>query len=117
MNPKSPLLAAALAVALAFTSSGIAHADDKLSQNELRKLVPGRYAVNVMGLFDMTVAIRANGIIVGQAKGEKDRGFWTIQGEKLCIAWSKWQGGKTRCAALTGDNGSYRGGGLSIRRI
>jgi hypothetical protein len=113
MNLRTPLFAA-LAVC-AFSSAALA--GDALSPSELRKLAPGRYAVNVMGLVNMTVSMRPNGVITGHAKGEKDRGFWTVQGQKLCIAWSKWNGGKTSCAALSGDNGSYSGGGLSIRRI
>ena len=107
-------LAAALAACLL---SPTAHGGDKLSSSELRQLAPGQYAVNVMGLVSMTVSMRANGVITGQAKGEKDRGLWRVKGEQLCIAWSKWNDGKTSCAALSGDNGSYRGGGLSIRRI
>ncbi len=113
MTLKSPLVAV---VALcAFCS--VAFADDALTPNELKRLAPGRYAVTVMGLVNMTVSMRPNGVITGQAKGDKDRGFWTVQGQKLCIVWRKWNDGKTSCAALKGDNGSYQGGGLSIQRI
>ncbi len=108
------MFAAAFAAGMLSTA---ALAGDALSPNELRKLAPGRYAVNVMGLVSMTVSMRPNGVITGQAKGEKDRGFWHVQGQKLCIAWSKWNSGKTSCAALKGGDGAYQGGGLSIRRI
>lgn len=110
---KTPFLAALAVCALSTATL----ADDALSPTELRKLAPGRYAVNVMGLVNMTVSMRPNGVITGQAKGEKDRGFWTVQGQKLCIAWNKWNDGKMRCAAISGDNGAYTGGGLSIRKI
>jgi hypothetical protein len=110
---KSPLLAALAICAFVSTAS----AGDALSPSELRKLAPGRYAVNVMGLVNMVVSMRPNGVITGEAKGERDRGYWTVQGQKLCVAWNKWNGGKRRCAALTGDAGRYAGGGLSMRRI
>lgn len=113
MNLRKPIIAALAACVL----SSSALAGDALSPSELRKLAPGRYAVNVMGLVSMTVSMRPNGVITGHAKGEKDQGFWTVQGQKLCIAWSKWNNGKTSCAALRGGGGAYQGGGLSIRRI
>jgi hypothetical protein len=92
-------------------------AGDALSPAELKALAPGRYAVNVMGLVNMTVSMRPNGVITGQADGDKDRGSWSIHGQKLCISWSKWNSGKTSCASLSGNGGQYRGGGLSIQRI
>lgn len=113
MKLHSPLLAA---VAICVLTSGVL-AGDALSPSELRKLAPGRYAVSVMGLVNLTVSMRPNGVITGQAKGEVDRGFWTVQGQKLCIAWNRWNNGQRRCAVLSGDNGAYQGGGLSIRRI
>lgn len=110
---KTPLLAVA---AVCFSLSA-ASAGDALSPAELRKLAPGRYAVNVMGLVNMVVSMRSNGSIVGEAKGQRDSGSWSVQGQKLCVAWNKWNGGKRRCSTLTGDAGRYSGGGLSMRRI
>ena len=114
MKLKKPLAAALVLCALVSP----AFAEDPLTTAELRKLAPGRYAVNVMGLVSMTVSMRPNGTISGVTKmGKRDRGFWSVQGQKLCIAWNTWMGGKRSCTALSGDNGSYQGGGLSIRRI
>jgi len=110
---KTPLIAALAVCAFYSTAS----AGDALSPSELRKLAPGRYAVNVMGLVNMVVSMRTNGIIVGEAKGERDRGYWSVRGQKLCVAWNKWNGGKRSCSTLTGDAGRYSGGGLSLRRI
>lgn len=109
---KASFAAAAASLLLANAALG-----DGLTPAELRALAPGRYAVNVMGLVNMTVSMRPNGVITGQAQGEKDRGSWSVQGQKLCIAWNTWNNGKTACATLSGDKGSYRGGGLSIQRI
>lgn len=113
MNIRKPLLAAATVCLL----SPAAFGGEALSPTELRKLAPGRYAVNVMGLVNMTVSMRPNGVIFGTAKGEKDSGSWHVQGQKPCIAWNKWNRGKTSCASLFGGDGAYQGGGLSIRRI
>ena len=113
MNLKTPLTTALVICALSIP----ALAGDLLSPNDIKKLAPGRYAVNVMGLVNMTVSMRPNGTLTGEAKGEKDRGNWTVQGQKLCVAFNNWNGGKRRCAPLSGGNGSYQGGGLSFRRI
>ena len=113
MKLKTPLVTALLFGALAAPVA----AGEALSAAELKKLAPGRYAVNVMGLVHMTVTLRAGGSMSGEAKGERDRGYWSIQGQKLCVAFNKWNGGKRSCAVLSGQNGKYQGGGLSMRRI
>ena len=113
MNLKTPFAAALLLCA--FSMPVLA---DSLSAQDLRKLAPGRYAVSVMGLVNMTVSMRPNGRIHGTtSEGKRDTGSWTIQGERLCVAWNKWLGGTRRCATLKGGNGSYSGGGLYLRRI
>lgn len=103
-------LAAALAACLL---SRAAHGGDKLSSSRIsptgaRPVRRERDGACQHDRFDAP----PNGVITGRAKGEKDRGLWRVKGEQLCIAWSKWNDGKTSCAALSGDNGSYRGGGL-----
>ncbi len=114
MNLKTPLAAALLVCAL----STAVLAADTLSSKDLRQLAPGRYAVNLMGLVNMTVSIRPNGVISGQTnKGKRDIGVWSVQGQRLCVAWSKWLNGQRRCTALRGANGSFSGGGMSMRRI
>jgi hypothetical protein len=107
-------IAAALALALC---AAPALAAEKLSAQELKKLAPGRYAVNVMGIVNLTVSMRPNGTLTGVNGKDKDRGVWSVRGEKLCVAWNDWLGGKQRCAALKGQNGSYSGGGLWLRKI
>jgi hypothetical protein len=107
-------LAAAL---LALTLINPAMAGGPLSPQDIKNLAPGRYAVNVMGLVSLTVSMRPNGVIVGEAKGKRDSGVWLVQGQKLCVAWNNWYSGKRRCVKLSGSNGAYQGGGLSMRRI
>ena len=113
MNLKTPFAAALLFCACLTPVL----AGDVLSPSDIKKLAPGRYAVNVMGLVNMTVSLRSNGVITGEAKGERDRGVWMIAGAKFCVVWNNWASGKRRCATLSGGNGSYQGGGLSLRRI
>jgi hypothetical protein len=114
MKLKTPLATALLLCALVMPSQ----AGEQLASNELRKLAPGRYAVNVMGLVNMTVSLRPNGVITGTtSKGKRDTGFWTVSGSRFCVVWSRWLGAKRRCASLTGSNGTYSGGGLWMTRI
>ncbi|MCA0432411.1 MAG: hypothetical protein LCH46_04015 [Proteobacteria bacterium] len=113
MTMKNALLAAAAFVALSVP----ALAGETLTSKELRGLAPGRYAVSVMGIYEITVSIRRNGTITGIKGDEKDHGRWSVRGQKLCVAWNNWVGGKQRCASLSGGNGAYSGGGLYLRRI
>lgn len=107
--------AAALILAALSTSS---LAGDKLNASELRGLAPGSYAVSIYGLVKMTVSLRSGGTISGTtSKKKSDTGIWSVNGEKLCIRFNRWLKGKQRCTALSGDNGTYSGGGLYIRKI
>jgi hypothetical protein len=113
MTFKTPLLAALLVAALAMPASA-----DQLNDQELRALAPGSYAVSIYGLVKMTIRIQPGGSISGTtSKKKSDRGVWSVSGEKLCIKWTRWLRGKTRCTALSGENGTYSGGGLYIRKI
>lgn len=118
MSLKYPLVAAVALVASSLVVLSVPSiAGDKLSPSEIRNLAPGRYNVSVLGLVSMTVSMRPNGTITGVADGKKDHGVWSVRGQKLCVAWNKWVGGKQRCASLSGGNGSYSGGGLYLRKI
>ncbi len=105
------------AALVAFTLINPAVAGGALSRQDIKNLAPGRYAVNLMGLVSMTVSMRANGVILGESKGKRDSGVWLVQGQKLCVSWNNWYSGKRRCVKLSGSNGAYQGGGLSMRRI
>jgi hypothetical protein len=114
MKMKTPFAAALMLLAVCTP----AFSGDSLSSQDLRKLAPGRYAVSLLGLVNMTVSMRPNGQIVGQtSKGKRDTGVWSVQGQRLCVSWSKWLDGKRRCTGLSGGNGNYSGGGMSLRRI
>lgn len=111
---KTPLIAALVLCALTLPSL----AGETLQPQDLRKLAPGRYAVSVMGLVNMTVSLRSNGVITGvTSRGKRDSGLWQVSGNSFCVAWNRWLGGKRRCTSLSGGNGSYSGGGLWLQRM
>jgi hypothetical protein len=112
---KNLIVAASL---LTLASMAPAVAADKLSADEIRQLAPGSYKVSVYGLVKLQISFQPGGGISGvNSKNKRDTGVWSVQGEKLCIRWNRWLKGKERCTALSGDKGTYSGGGLYIRKI
>ena len=110
---KSALVAAALFIS--FVSTGFA--GDALSKAELQHLAPGRYVVTLYNTISMTVTMKPNGTVSGSTASEKDSGTWNLSGNRLCIAWTKWLGGRARCSGLVSEAGIYRGNGFTFRRI
>ena len=108
----------ALAAAVAATLCAPAQAADKLTADEIRSLAPGNYAVSVYGLVKLQISLQPGGNISGiNQKKKRDTGIWSVQDEKLCIKWTRWLKGKQRCTTLSGNKGTYSGGGLYIRKI
>jgi hypothetical protein len=107
--------AAALTLLLAFSTG--AFAGDKLGPTELKRLVPGRYLVTLSNAVNLTVVMRANGTVSGTTKSDADTGKWMLDGSRLCIGFTKWLGGNTRCSALISQAGYYQGNGFTFRRI
>ncbi len=90
----------------------------QLNATQLKGLAPGNYAVSIYGLVKMTINMQPGGNISGvTSKKKRDTGFWSVNGNQLCIRWNRWLKKKTRCTALSGANGTYSGGGLYIRKI
>ncbi len=113
MTFKKTLAAVALCLAFAAPVSAAS-----LTSAELRALAPGNYAVSIYGLVKMTISMQPGGSISGvTSKKKRDSGFWSVSGDRLCIRWNRWLKKKTRCASLSGKNGTYSGGGLYIRKI
>jgi hypothetical protein len=103
-------------VALLLSLSSTSFAGDTLGASELKQLTPGRFLVSVYGT-NMTVTLRPNGSVIGAAKGESDSGHWNLMGNRICIGWNKWLGGKTRCSSLVSQVGYYQGSGFTFKRI
>jgi hypothetical protein len=106
---------AALAVCATLTTPASA---GSLSAAELKALAPGTYAVSIYGFIKMTISMQPGGNISGiTSKKKRDTGYWSVDGDRLCIRWNRWLKKKTRCTSLSGENGTYSGGGLYIRKI
>lgn len=91
-----------------FASVNVAGAE-ALSTQQISKLFPGRYQVEIFGKFDLRVNMRANGTISGVAGKYSDTGKWSVENNTLCIAWSTWTKGKKGCSALR-KNGAWISG-------
>jgi hypothetical protein len=105
--------------ALMLTATALpAQSAEKLNVKELNALAPGSYNVSVYGLVKLVIDIKPGGAISGvNQKKKRDTGVWSVRDEKLCIKWNRWLKGKQRCTSLSGENGTYSGGGLYIRKI
>lgn len=107
--------ATALTLFLALNSG--AYAGDKLGPGQLKQLMPGRYLVTLANAVKLTVVMRANGSVLGSTKSDADSGHWMLDGSRLCIGFTKWLGGNTRCSSLVAEAGYYQGSGFTFRRI
>jgi hypothetical protein len=106
---------AALALTAALFSPAAA---GSLSATQIKALAPGTYAVSIYGRVKMTINMQPGGAISGvTSKKKRDNGFWSVNGDQLCIRWNRWLKKKTRCTSLSGENGTYSGSGLYIRKM
>lgn len=103
------------AAALAFTLLATPTMADPLKPNEVTKLFPGSYVVRIFNMFDLNVTMRANGTIVGKAKGRSDKGTWSVAGNQLCISWSTWTKGRNNCSPLRREDGLIKGKGFYFK--
>ncbi len=110
-------MTAIIIAGLTFTQIPSAIAGVTLGATQLKNLAPGRYKVTLMGVSDMTVTLRGNGTILGAANGANDNGHWNLNGDKICIGWTKWLGGSTRCSSLMREAGYYQGSGFTITPV
>jgi hypothetical protein len=94
-----------------------AKAEPTLTALQLRALAPGSYDVEVMDSVSLTVKLFKNGKMAGELGNDSDTGRWRVSGNRLCIVWTKWLRGETRCSTLVRQEGELKGDGLSIRRI
>jgi hypothetical protein len=93
-----------------------AWAGEALSQSELRQLFPGHFTAVVQG-YTVQISAKGNGVLIGQVKGYKDQGRWSLSGGKLCITMASFTGGKPSCSMVVADGGWYRGRGVKFRKL
>ena len=88
--------------ALGFLTLGVVPgvAGEKLNSKEIKAMFPGTY----QGVYGKSTAFEvhgnANGTIRGIAEGKHDKGKWWVQGNRLCMAWTVWASGKSKCRVV-----------------
>ncbi len=114
MFSRAVLMAAVAGVVLA---AAPARADDPMSGQDILKLAPGTFQAVVKGKYHLVVTLGRDGTVVGDAKGLKDKGRWTVRDDQLCIVMPTWTRGKVECSAVVADSGWYRGRNVSFRPL
>jgi hypothetical protein len=99
------------------TSSHGAEAVSQVSERELRQLFPGQFQAIALGFLKVNITILADGSLFAQQIGKSDTGVWKIRSGQLCIRFSKWLKGRTRCSTVTEKAGWYRTNAVAFRKI
>jgi hypothetical protein len=101
----------------AITPSQAAEAATKVSERELRQLFPGQFHAIAGGLLKVSITALADGTLFAQQVGKSDTGIWNIRSGQLCIKFSKWLKGRTRCSTVTEKAGWYRTADVTFKKI
>jgi hypothetical protein len=117
---RTDVLAAVIVTIL--TISGLqfppASADEvsSVSERELRQLFPGQFQVVVRGFLKVHITASRDGSLFARQIGKSDTGRWAIRAGTLCIRFSKWLKGRTRCSPVTERAGWYRTADVVFRK-
>lgn len=109
------VVAAAVAACL-MSGSSVADAGERLSDKEIKRLMPGRIHAEVLGN-KIAMTARAGGRLVARWADDRDTGVWRVSDGKLCITFSKWLSGATRCSAVTRSGGWFSAAGVRFRKL
>ena len=101
----------------AIAPSQAAEAATKVSERELRQLFPGQFHAIARGLLKVSITALADGTLFAQQVGKSDTGIWNIRSGQLCIKFSKWLKGRTRCSTVTEKAGWYRTADVTFKKI
>src|SRR5919106_4105186 len=82
-------------------------AAESVSELELRRLFPGRFQAIAHGFLKIRIIASADGSLYARQIGKADRGVWAIRADRLCIRFTKWLKGRTRCSRVTEQSGWY----------
>jgi hypothetical protein len=85
-----------------------AEAGEQLSRRELQQLFPGHFEAIVQGILVVSITARGDGSLLAEYMRRADTGHWSIRSGKLCIRFSKWLDGRTRCSMVVEEAGWYR---------
>jgi len=106
---KTTWIAAMTAAIISVSAAcGTASAESRLSGKEIRSLFPGNFQARVDNAMNVTVRAHANGTLAGELMGRRDTGIWSINGNQLCIRWSVWLGGTTKCRYVERAGNTFR---------
>jgi len=108
-------LTLAVSAAVAAGSASPAQAR-QLGHDAIQALFPGTFDVSFKHKTFFVVTAHGNGTMTGSLAGITDRGSWSIRGRKLCIAFSRWNEGKTKCKDVFLENGWIRSGTFFFRK-
>lgn len=99
---------------------GTAHASDAanpLSAATIQAVFPGSYKAVVWGAVKIRFTAHESGRLTAFRGDTSDSGTWDVRGGKLCITLRKWLNGKWRCSLVHQQDGWYRAGAISFRRL
>jgi hypothetical protein len=99
---------------------GTAHASDAggpLSASTIEAVFPGSYKAVVWGAVKIRFTAKEGGRLTAFRGDTSDSGTWDVRGGKLCITLRKWLSGKWRCSRVHHQDGWYRAGAISFRRL
>ena len=88
----------------------------QLNQEAIRGLFPGTFDVSFKHKTYFVVTAHANGSMSGRMAGMADQGSWSVRGQKLCIAFSRWNEGRTKCKDVFFEGGWIRSGTFFFKR-
>jgi hypothetical protein len=106
-----------LAVSSALFVNAVPLANAKqLNHEAIRALFPGTFDVSFKHKTYFVVTARADGTLTGRMAGITDQGTWSLRGQKLCIAFRRWNEGRTKCKDVFLEGGWVRSGTFFFKR-
>jgi hypothetical protein len=88
-------------------SAASADETSMLSERQLLRLFPGEFQVVAHGFLKLHITASTDGKLSAQQVGKSDTGRWEIRADRLCIKFSKWLKGRTRCSRVRENAGWY----------
>lgn len=96
---------------------GQAASAEGLTEAQLRsELIGNQLEGRRLGV-KMAIHLHDNGHAELQSTIMDDVGRWRIQGDKLCVTWSSFQGGKERCNGFQREAKGFRMEGGPVLRV
>jgi hypothetical protein len=71
----------------------------------------------VRGFLKLHITASEGGAIFAQQVGKSDTGRWEIRADQLCIKFSKWLKGRTRCSRVSKKAGWYETTDVAFKKI